>query len=158
MTKVFLPVKSNLSEKVKGLEYRITSVELPGGIKTSRIEWLGETDKDAFDVLGPRVNSPKDRPAIEGAMDWLDKLLADGPVKAAAVKESATESPHAWMTVRRAAAELKIQSIKRGPFHGSTWWWMTEKQAAIPENPGEHVQANAPEGDHEHAQTDKPTK
>ena len=50
---VFLPVKSNLAEPRKGLKYRINSVELPDGISTSCIEWLGETDKDAFEVLAP---------------------------------------------------------------------------------------------------------
>jgi hypothetical protein len=59
------------------------------------------------------------------------------------------------MTIRRAAAELKIQSIKRGPFFGSCWWWMTEEQAAIEENPNEQVRS---EGDHDDAQTAKPTK
>jgi hypothetical protein len=155
MSRVFLPVKSNLAEQVNGLKYRIISVELPGGINTSCIEWLGETDKDAFEVLAPRLTTQKDRPAIEGAKDWLDRLLKKGPMKSVKVKESSKESPHAWMTIRRAAAELKIQSIKRGPFFGSCWWWMTEDQAAVEENPNEQVQA---EGDHEHAQTGKPTK
>ena len=158
MTKVFLPVKSNLSELVKGLKYRINSVELPGGINTSCIEWLGETDKDAFEVLAPRLAAQKDRPAIDGAKDWLNKLLEDGPMKSVKVKEASKESPHAWMTIRRAATELKIQSKKRGRFHGSAWWWMTEEQAAIPENPIEQVHGDTPDGDHEDAQTGKPTK
>ena len=76
-------------------------------------------------------------------------------MKSEKVKEASKESPHAWMTIRRAAAELKIQSIKRGPFHGSTWWWMTKEQTEIAENPDEQVQA---EGDHEDAQTGKPLK
>lgn len=155
MSKYFLPVKWNLSEPVKGLKYRINSVELPGGISTSCIEWLGETDKDAFEVLAPRLAAQKDLPAIDGAKDWLNKLLEEGPVKSEKVKEASKESPHAWMTIRRAAAELKIQSIKRGPFHGSTWWWMTKEQTEIAENPDEQVHA---EGDHEDAQTGKPLK
>ncbi|MCH8187619.1 MAG: hypothetical protein IIB66_02770 [Proteobacteria bacterium] len=71
MSKYFLPVKWNLSEPVKGLKYRINSVELPGGISTSCIEWLGETDKDAFEVLALRLTAQKDRPAIDGAKEWL---------------------------------------------------------------------------------------
>jgi hypothetical protein len=155
MSKVFLPVKSNLSQPVKGLKYRIISVDLKGGISTSCIEWLGETDKDAFDVLAPRVTTQKDRPAIDGAEDWLNEILKEKPVKALDVKAAAKECPYSWSTIRRAAIELKIKPKRRGFGYGSKWWWMTEEQAAKPEYPDEQVQT---EVDQEDAQTKEPKK
>lgn len=128
--KLFLPVKSNLAKPVPGLTYKIIGIDLPGGINTSRVEWTGETDKQASDVLTISRLAGQDTTALTGAKEWLLEILSDGPLPASEVKTAAKNTPYTPSKIRRAADAIGIKSIKRGQFYKSKWYWMTPEQAA----------------------------
>lgn len=122
--RVLAHVKSNLAPKAPSLVFEPVGVD--GGF---RIEWRGESDYTAADLL----TKPKDtRPALDTAVAILLKALADGPVEAIEVQQRATSAGISLRTFERAKKELGVMTYRKGNGRHRPWFWQlpeTEPEA-----------------------------
>lgn len=120
-TYVLEPTKGNVGPKKSALSYRIVGAiggvdERTGqDISTSRIEWLGETDKRVEDLLSGDSESSKPATKLQACTTWLQNWIDEnggcvvvGPTMAAAKVLGFKDS-----TVRRARDELGLEFEKR---------------------------------------------
>ena len=118
---LLLPVKSNVAPgNIGGLIYEIQSRIIVGDIETSCIEWTGQTNVDANDVLSQqrvRTRSPK----LMDAMNFIEEKLINGPQPQESIVRQATDAGISGATLRRAREELGIESEKNG-FQGTSHW------------------------------------
>jgi len=123
---MLLPVKSNVAPgDIGGLIYQIKGATIAGDIETARIEWIGQTDVDANEVVSQqqaRTRSPK----LIDAMDFLEDQLSNGPKRQVEIEKAATPVGHTEGTLKRARKELNITSHK-DRFSGG-WKWYTKEQ------------------------------
>ncbi len=124
--RVLAAVKSNVAELAPALAYGVEGVELPGGIRTSRVVWLGEAPEvDVRALLAPPAREERTL-ALEVA-EVLRQILADGPRPAREVKREVREavgdvSEGLIAKARRAAG---VEARKSG-FEGSWEWYLAE--------------------------------
>jgi hypothetical protein len=113
--RLVLAVKQNLSASIGGLAFR---VEEENGVP--RLAWEpGAVALAANDVLGnPEM---KDQGERREAKEWLQDLLADGPVAVKQIQAEANAAGLSWMTVRRAKETLQIAVGKCG--YQGAWEW-----------------------------------
>jgi putative DNA primase/helicase len=134
---LWLPVKSNVARgDIGGLSYRIVSATVCEDIETSAVEWTGQTDVDADDVLS-QSQASRNSTKLDEAMDFLEEQLRDGGKREPDIKESSEEEGHSWTTVKRAKKELGLVSDKTR-FTGG-WKWYTKDQYLLKKSqePGE---------------------
>jgi hypothetical protein len=85
-----------------------------------RIEWRGECDYTADDLLKP---SSGHEDKLENARTFLLETLADGRVEQAKVMAMAAKAAIAWRTVERAKEVLGVVSRRQGWGPGSKCLW-----------------------------------
>jgi archaellum biogenesis ATPase FlaH len=111
-------VKSNIGPNPGGLAYRIEQTESG----QCRVCWESEAvHTDLEDVLRP--SAPERKSALDAAKQWLQELLSSGPVASRDVEQAAKEAGLSWMTVRRAADDLKIKRSREGFGAEGRWMW-----------------------------------
>ncbi len=89
--------------------------------KAGRIEWLGESQLSADDLLQVAVG--EDKSAIDQAKDFLIGELTLGAKSAKAILNDARECGISSKTLERAKKDLKIESKKSKSDFGSGWNW-----------------------------------
>ncbi|MFN0095069.1 MAG: AAA family ATPase [Dehalococcoidia bacterium] len=109
--RVLASIKSNLGPPPPALGLRV----VPHG-ETSRIEWLGETDLTADQLVAP---PPNDGRRIDEAADFLRAELANGPVSSKDLYERAKAEGVTERTLQRAKRELAVKSFPEG----AGWSW-----------------------------------
>lgn len=123
---VLSATKANLSPgDTPSLAARIVShrVETSDGVTSvGRIEWLGETDRNARDLLGG-FESDEERSEQDEAKQWLLSYLQaeGGTVPAADVLKAATRDGIAKTTLHRARRKAGVTTAKSGMQGGWTW-------------------------------------
>lgn len=117
--RLFLPIKSNLSESQPGLAYATWRDH--DGI-SPYVRWLGSVAVDANEALATgRQGEGRDYERREAAT-WLAELLGDGlPRRATDVEAQATDAGISKGTLRRARAMLGLEVRKAGFDTGWTW-------------------------------------
>ncbi|MEW6573482.1 MAG: bifunctional DNA primase/polymerase [Bacillota bacterium] len=94
-------------------------------IQRGQFFWRGEVDTEAGDILRPDAE-PEERSALDEAAEWLQELLAEGPVEAKQVQREAKQAGFADITLRRAKARLGIRVSREGTpgeRGGGKWFW-----------------------------------
>jgi putative DNA primase/helicase len=116
---LLLPVKNNLGPLAPGLGYRLIQRIVEPGITASHVAWdttpVRMTADEALAALR-EGNS-----AMSKAREFLTKVLADGPLSAAAVTAMAVTAGIAEITLKRARKELGVVSTK--PEFDGGWMW-----------------------------------
>lgn len=110
--RLFLHAKNNLAEPPQGLAFRLEQVVVREGIVTSRIDW--EPDPITSTADEALAADGTSNLALAEAEDFMEALLADGPVPSKQVDAEAQEAGVARSTLRRAKASLGIKSYKDG--------------------------------------------
>jgi putative DNA primase/helicase len=118
-----LRVKGNIAKKVGGLAYEIKAktVVVEGTPEYQPyVEWLGQTEKSASDILigGKPVGRPAEQ--VKDAQQWLATFLAKGSEAASDVRRFGSKAGHSWATLRRAKDDLGVISTKQG---NQSWDW-----------------------------------
>jgi hypothetical protein len=113
--RVLCQTKSNLAPLAPALLFEPVS---EGG--TVRIEWRGECDYGADDLLRPSQAQPDQ---LARARHFLLEALAAGPVEQKQLRAIADEAAIAWRTVERAKEVLGVLSRREGWGPGSRCWW-----------------------------------
>jgi hypothetical protein len=145
---VLSATKSNLAPgDAASLSARLVDRAIPtedGIAHVGRIEWLGETDQNARDLLsGPEAEVG--RSETDEAVEWLkDHLTArGGGAPAGDVLKAAKRDGFAERTIQRARKKAGISSSK----HAGGWGWSLE--GANQQEPVTSEDAKAPDDMHE---------
>jgi RecA-family ATPase len=108
--------KGNLCVEPKALLYSIRSHE-----HSAIVQWHGETDLTAFDLLAQKPGKAK-REKRDEAVAFLEDLLGKGPCEVEFVKAQAKERGISEWTLYRAKQELRVISEKAKVMGGRYSW------------------------------------
>jgi hypothetical protein len=100
---VFAPTKNNVSRYPASLKYRIADVDLGDGFTTSRIEWHGESERSAEELVtafGAEASKAANTEQL------LAQWLGDGPILSDELWERAQEAGIAFRTYRRVKEDV----------------------------------------------------
>ncbi|MGH8586208.1 MAG: AAA family ATPase [Gammaproteobacteria bacterium] len=143
--RLFLPMKNNLAEDRGGLAFRVKGRILESGterIATSYVEWDAEPVTMTADQAMAPVGDPEEQSELDGAVEWLRKLLKDGPVDSKQIRSDAKQAGIAWRTVERAKTRLGVKVSKAG--YQGKWRW------ALPDHEGPDEDRQHPDEDCQH--------
>jgi putative DNA primase/helicase len=127
---LMLRVKGNIAKTLGGLAYAIQAktVTVEGEPSSQPyVEWLGETEKVASDVLIGGVPAGRPPEKEQEAKEWLLDFLADGAQTATDVESFGRKAGHSFRTLTRAKKELDIGSTQQE----RRWVWVLPSNNAI---------------------------
>jgi putative DNA primase/helicase len=110
--RLFLHAKNNLAEPPQGLAFRLEQGIVGEDNVTSHVDWEPEPITTTADEA--LAADGKSNLAVAEAEDFLQSLLADGPVPSKQLDAEAQEAGIAKSTLRRAKANLGIKPSKDG--------------------------------------------
>jgi putative DNA primase/helicase len=118
---VFAPTKNNLAPYPASLKYRIVEVDLGDGFKTSRIEWQGESQRSAEELVTAfGAEASKAQTAEQMLREWL----ADGPTLSDDLWARAQAASITFATYRR-VKEVTLR-CRAGQHKGRWYSWLPE--------------------------------
>lgn len=120
--RVLVQTKSNLGPLAPSLLFE--PVDANG---VPQIEWRGECDYEAEDLLGA---SERSEGKLDEAVAFLSELLARGPVQQGEVRQQVVARGLAYRTVERAKELLGAISRREGFGPGSRCYWQLPTEAA----------------------------
>ena len=139
--RVVAVTKCNVATHAPSLRFRLSPAS--GGKPEApwtcaKIDWLGQTDATADELVQPRGRGNPPGAARSEAADFLSSRLADGPVSANEIKKEADSLGLAEATLGRAKQSLRIESHPRQWFEKrgiplsnadpeDRWFWWTPK-------------------------------
>jgi putative DNA primase/helicase len=136
---MMLRIKGNIAKRVGGLTYIIEAknIVIEGSSESlPYVNWIGETDQVASDVMigGAPVGRPSEK--VKGAKEWLAAFLSNGGELASDIRRTASKAGYSWATIRRAKDDLSVMSLKQERL----WYWMLpEKGTTIIEENREPI-------------------
>ncbi|HVL83595.1 MAG TPA: AAA family ATPase [Pseudonocardia sp.] len=141
--------KTNLGAGAASLSVRIVSADVStdeGATSVGRVEWLGETDRDARDLLG--AGEVDERSELDEAKRWLTDYLDghEGSAPAGEVLRDAKKDGIAERTLQRARKRTGVTSTKTP----TAWIWALPNQDANSRNAVTSDDANTPTDVHVH--------
>ena len=110
-------MKGNLSKKPPGLIFRITDSDTP------RVEWRGETDLTADELLRSQSSGRSGPTEKEKAKEFLLELMEELPLAFTEVKARAEEAGISFETLKKIRKECGVESQR----NGSSYLWVTKK-------------------------------
>jgi len=120
--RVLASTKNNLAKPPRSLMFTLEEVE--GG--AVRVNWLGESEVSAHQLLA----TPQDQEhadALSEAVEFLNDVLAQGPVPASQVKEEAEEAGISERTLKRAKKRVGVITYREGELGegrgAGRWMW-----------------------------------
>lgn len=119
--RVLASTKNNLAKPSKSLMFTLEEAE-NGAV---RVNWLGDSEVSAKDLLA----TPQDQEHADArseAIEFLNDVLADGPVPARDVIQSAEDAGIAEKTLRRAQKVLGVAPYREseaGKRGAGRWLW-----------------------------------
>ena len=123
--RLLLHAKNNLAAPPQGLAFRLKQTivgHLGKGIVASRVEWEQEpVTITADEALAAEAAGAADTSSGVEAENFLQELLAEGPVPAKQVRADVEAAALSWSTVKRAKARLGIKAEKDGMDGGWSW-------------------------------------
>jgi len=116
--------KSNLGPDRGGLEYSLLGAPVPGhDFHAQRVDWGQPLDGSAHELMA--IEGEEDD-AVTLAREFLEVMLAKGPVAVRELKPTALAHGHKWRTVERAKSNLRIKAVKQV---GGAWYWALPAEA-----------------------------
>jgi RecA-family ATPase len=119
--RVLASTKNNLAKPPKSLMFTLEKAE--GG--AVRVNWLGESEASAHQLLAtPREEEHAD--ARNEAAEFLNEVLARGPVAANQIKDEAKDAGISERTLWRAKKVLGVMAYREGGTGGrgnGRWFW-----------------------------------
>jgi hypothetical protein len=127
---LLLHAKNNLAPPPQGLAFRLEKRRIKNDIRTSRIVWEAEPVAiTANEALAAEAGGARSRPAKVEAMEFLQAVLADGPVPVSDINRMAREHGLTDKTVRSAREALNVRIERAGFGLGSKSVWSLPKSA-----------------------------
>jgi KaiC/GvpD/RAD55 family RecA-like ATPase len=125
---LFLHAKNNLALAPRGLAFRLEQHVVNDNIRASRLVW--EADPVAItanEALRADAGGTGNRTAKVEAMEFLQAVLADGPVPVSDINRMAREHGLTSKTVRSAREALSVKTEREGFGPGSKCLWSLPK-------------------------------
>lgn len=140
--------KGNLAPRVRSMEATIASTAVltdDGPTEVGALQWLGETDRDARELLGePDGTDREDRTAAEA---WLEDYLTEhGRSPAKDVKNAGRKEGLSEATIKRAAKTLGVIYEMAGFPRTSMWTLQQSDQSAQADHTREPTELTEPTG------------
>jgi putative DNA primase/helicase len=111
--RILAPLKNNIGDDRTGFAFSIQSMEVAGGIETSRVVFEpGSVTVSAAELLRGQQQTDDERGAVDEAVDFLREYLKDGPLTSKSMEKAAKDAGIAARTIERARAKLKIKARK----------------------------------------------
>lgn len=130
---VISATKANLAPgDTPSLAARIVSATITtsdGPTSVGKVEWLGETDHDARDLLGGGRDPNGERTEVEAASEWLREYLTEQRAKSADAKKAAHNAGFSDSTLARARQKLRVTIADEG-FPRATYWSLPDGSGA----------------------------
>jgi putative DNA primase/helicase len=128
----FLCDKTNIGPKPAGLTFICQQVEVPtsrGNIWMSRVSWGTQTISQTADeaIATATLGANERTNALNEAVEFLERLLADGPVASTEVFKAAKANGIAAATLRRAKEKRGVVARHDESFDGG-WKWCLPSQ------------------------------
>jgi putative DNA primase/helicase len=126
--RLFIPMKNNLARTDGGLAFRLEQriVGKDQVIVGSAVSWDNErVTRTADEVLAATGIAGIHSTALDEATDWLQELLASGPMAAKDIQTQADAAGLSWATIRRAKDRLGIKPVRQseGGDGNGKWLW-----------------------------------
>lgn len=101
-----------------------------GPVWTTRLHWLGETDRTIDDAITSASNPGTDPGATSEATDWLQDYLASqgGAAESKLAKDEGRKAGHSEDAIKRASKRLRVKVISAG-FPRRTSWKLSPQSA-----------------------------
>ncbi len=113
--RLMLPSKMNLAAGSTGLAYTLLD---------GKVAWEREpVQMTANEALASELSDASDPGERDEACEWLQEVLAGGPVPAACIWEQARENRVAERTLKRAKKEIGVRTYREGYGPGGKWLW-----------------------------------
>jgi len=120
---VFAPTKNNIARYPSSLKYRIADVDLGDGFKTSRIEWQGESQRSAEELVTAfGAEASKAQTAEQMLREWL----ADGPTLSDDLWARCQEQSISFATYRR-VKDVKLR-CRAGQYKARWYTYLPEHE------------------------------
>ena len=110
--RIFACNKNNIGPKPRSRAFRLVQ---PEGHKVARIEWLGEVDTKADELVREPDSNRSDR--LDAAVGFLREALADGPVATADIETAALTRGIYERTLKRARKAMGVVAFKESDGH-----------------------------------------
>jgi len=140
--RLFCRAKSNIGPDTGGWDYRLDLGEVPGtpGVTAVWARWGKVLKGSARDLLAEAeaTGDPEEKSELDDAVEWLRKLLANGPVDSKEIRSDAKQAGIAWRTVERAKARLGVKPSKAG-FSGGWRWSLSGHSDPEDDRPSSHI-------------------
>jgi putative DNA primase/helicase len=115
----FTLVKNNLTKKRSGMKYKIAEKTV-GIISAPYVEWAGETEKNANDVMAlAKEARDEKRHGVDKARLFIPFALQNGPRPARELYKEAEAEGISSDQMRRAKDQLAVKVTKQG----NIWFW-----------------------------------
>jgi putative DNA primase/helicase len=115
--RVLVVAKCNLARKAPSLMFRVASWERDPDV--SCIEWEGETERSADDLLDAQGQTQAKKPET----DYLREALAGGPVMASTIYTEGEARGFGSDALKRAKTKLGVRSYKEPGRLTGPWYW-----------------------------------
>jgi hypothetical protein len=124
--RVLAHAKSNYSRLASSLTFRLVDggnveAEDASVLSVPRVEWLGESDVSAADLIATAMSSEDGRTAREEAVEWIYATLADGATPAV---QMLSDGMKAVGCGRRTLVAAKKDAGVLSRRHGDEWVWV----------------------------------
>ncbi len=129
-SRILVRAKSNIGPDHGGITYSVEEVKVANGISATRVRW-GEFVTGAARELLTEFEQSEDsqqRSELQGAVEFIQMALANGPVSTNKLKTDASAAGLAWGTVRRARGKLGI-AVTKSSMEGG-WFWSLPPEGA----------------------------
>lgn len=117
--RILATTKQNLSNTQSSIVFTVETAGPGPGEGTARIEYVGESELSASDLLKPHLDEEAGY-ALREAQDFLKETLGTASIWSKTVINSAREAGISHRTLKRAKSELSIKSVKEAD---GSWSW-----------------------------------
>jgi putative DNA primase/helicase len=123
LRRLFMPVKNNLSPLGNGLAFRLEQHIVADKIVASCISWDSEPVTGTADSILAASNEIGTQTSTKAdAIEFLQNLLANGPMTSKGIREQADAAGYSWATVKRAKKYARIEHYREGGAAAAGYW------------------------------------
>ena len=132
MARRLVRIKSNIGPEGGGFEYQLRQCLLSQDdgrepVVAQTADWGVALDGTARELLAVEMPRKRGEPVLKSAMEFLAKLLADGPKAVTAIRETTKQAGIcSWRTMQTAKGKLGVESAHDEAFEGG-WFWSLAK-------------------------------
>jgi putative DNA primase/helicase len=126
--RLFLPLKNNLGPDRIGHSFEIEDKVVGDGIRTSAVAWGSEPVTISADEA---LAAAAKRRGTSGAVEFLEEVLAEGPMDQAEVVRLGKEAGFTAKNLRTARENLGVKPRKEGFGPNGKWVWVPAGGATV---------------------------